>query len=185
MKATVKEKIWTYEDYIFGRIPPDVSEIINGKEVKKMPAGFFHGNIEGKIFVILYNYLRDRYWISLGEVALILSKEPLHLRGADIVVISKERLKDIPKGALNIPPELVIEIVSPGESVVYVLEKMEDYRRWGVNRQVWMFPEDGVVIVISSKGMELYSKDEDVELLEGVKLRLRDLLKEVDYESNG
>jgi len=94
-------------------------------------------------------------------------------------------LKNIPKGALEIPPELVIEIVSPGESVVYVLEKMEDYRKWGVNRQVWVFPEDGVVIVISGKGMESYGKDEEVELLEGVKFRLSDLLKEIGYESEG
>ncbi len=182
---TVKEKIWTYEDYISGKIPPDVSEIINGKEVKKMPVGGFHGFLEHKISFILSKKLSDKYYILVGEVGLLLSSVPLHLRGADIVVISKERLKDIPKGALNIPPELVIEIVSPGESIVYVLEKMEDYRRWGVNRQVWVFPEEGVVVIISGKGMELYSKDEDIELLEGVKLRLRDLLKEVGYESGG
>ncbi len=53
MKATVKEKLWTYEDYISGRIPSDVSEVINGKEVKKLPARDLHAWLEMKISYLL------------------------------------------------------------------------------------------------------------------------------------
>jgi len=47
MAVEVKEKFWTYEDYVRGRIPPEVSEVVNGEEVRRMPAGGLHGFLEG------------------------------------------------------------------------------------------------------------------------------------------
>ena len=185
MKATVKEKLWTYEDYISGKIPPDVSEIINGKEVRRMPVGGFHGFLEGAVYRLLYSKLKDKFYIFVGEVGLLISRDPLILRGADIVVISKERMRDIPEGSIDIPPELIIEIVSPSDSAEYVQGKIKDYKTWGVFKQVWIYPKTKEIIVIDDKGVKLFSKDEEVELLEGVKFRLRDLLKEVGYESAG
>ncbi len=181
MKVAVKEKLWTYEDYIAGKIPPDVSEIINGKEVKKMPVGGFHGRLELLIGMFLERNLR-KYTVLIGEVGLLISRDPLILRGADIVVISKERMRDIPEGSIDIPPELIIEVVSPSDSAEYVQGKIKDYKTWGVFKQVWIYPKAKEIIVIDDKGVKLFSKDEDVELLEGVKFRLSDLLKEVGYE---
>ncbi len=179
-----KERIWTYGDYLSGRIPAEVSEIVKGKEVRKMPTGFSHGAIELLIANLLLK-LKDRYRISVGEVALLLSRFPLTLRGADVVVISKDRLKGILKGALEVPPDLIVEIVSPSDSLPYILEKMEDYRRWGVKRQVWVFPEDREVVVVDDGGVRAFGEGDEVDLLEGVKFRLKDLLKEVEDEGNG
>ncbi len=178
-----KEKVWTYGDYLSGRIPAEVSEIVKGKEVRKMPAGFSHGAIELLIANLLLK-LKGKYRISVGEVALLLSRFPLTLRGADVVVISKDRLKGILKGALEVPPDLIVEIVSPSDSLPYILEKMEDYRKWGVKRQVWVFPEDRKVVVVGEKGVKVFSEDDEVELLESVKFRFRDLLKEVEDEGS-
>ncbi len=186
MKEAVleKERIWTYEDYLNGRIPAEVSEVVRGKEVRKMPAGFSHGMMELMIANLLLK-LKDRYRISVGEVALLLSRSPLTLRGADVVAISKNRLQGVPKGAIEVPPDLVVEIVSPSDSLPYTIEKMENYRRWGVKRQVWIFPEDREVVVVSEEGIKIFSEDEEVDLLQGVKFRLRDLLKEVEDEGSG
>jgi len=177
-----KDKVWTYEDYLNGRIPAEVSEIVKGKEVRKMPASFIHGFLEGKIYTLLLNLPKNKYFAAVGEVALLLSRSPLTLRGADVVVISKNRLKGIPKGAIEVPPDLIVEIVSPSDSLPYTIEKMEDYRRWGVKRQVWVFPEDGKVVVIEGEGIKVFDENDEVELLEGVKFKLKDLLKEVEDE---
>jgi len=184
MKAKVKEKLWTYEDYISGKIPPDVSEIINGKEVRKMPVGGFHGRLELLIGMFLEKNLKE-YTVLVGEVGLLISRNPLILRGADIVVISKERLPDIPESSIDIPPDLIIEIVSPSDSAEYVQSKIRDYKNWGVFKQVWVYPKSKEVMVIDDKGVKLFGKDEEVELLEGVKFRLSDLLKEIGYGSEG
>ncbi|NPB03076.1 MAG: Uma2 family endonuclease [Thermotogae bacterium] len=175
-----KGKVWTYEDYLSGRIPREVSEVIDGKEVRKMPAGAFHGWLEGIIFARLFEKLQRQYLVLVGEVALLLSRTPLHLRGADIVVVSKERLKSPPEGAIGIPPDLVVEIASPDDTLPYILRKMNDYKAWGVKRQVWILPKDREVVVITPEGLKTYSGDEEVELLGGVKFKLNALLKKVE-----
>ncbi len=179
-----KGKVWTYEDYLSGWIPTEVSEIVKGKEVRKMPVGFIHGFLEGKIYTLLLSLPKNKYFAAVGEVALLLSRSPLTLRGADVVVISKDRLKGIPKGAVEVPPDLIVEIASPSDSLPYILEKMEDYRKWGVKRQVWVFPEDRKVVVVGEKGVKVFGEDDEVELLESVKFRFRDLLKEVEDEGS-
>ncbi len=181
---TVKEKIWTYEDYISGRIPHDVSDIINGKEVKKMPARDLLAWLEMEISYLLRKHLdRRKYLIFVGEVSLMISKYPFTLRGADIVVISRDRW-NLKNEIINEPPNLIVEIISTDEDAVYILEKMEDYRRWGTNRQVWVFLKSKKIIILTSEKTEIFSEYDEVELLEGVKFRLSDLLKEVGYEGN-
>ena len=179
-----KGKVWTYKDYLNGRIPAEVSEVVKGKEVRKMPTGFAHGYIESYLTTVLRSKLTTKYWIASGEVGLLLSRSPLTLRGADVVAVKKDRLKGVLKGALDVPPDLVVEIVSPSDSLPYILEKMEDYRRWGVKSQVWVFPEDREVMVIDDRGVKVFGEDEEVELLEGVKFKLKDLLKEVEDEGS-
>ncbi len=184
MKEAVleKPKVWTYEDYLNGRIPAEVSEIVKGKEVRKMPAGDLHGYLEMEIASLIRGKVK-RMLVLVGEVALLLSRSPLTLRGADVVAISKDRWK-LKGGAIEVPPDLIVEIASPSDSLPYILEKMEDYRRWGVKRQVWVFPEDRKVVVIDGEGIKVFGEDDEVELLEGVKFRLKDLLKEVEDEGS-
>ena len=184
MRGVVLErpKVWTYEDYLSGRIPAEVSEVVRGKEVRKMPTGDIHGFMEAFITGLLLKP-KGPYIVLSGEVALLLSRSPLTLRGADVVAISKDRWK-LKGGAIEVPPDLIVEIVSPSDGLPYILEKMEDYRRWGVKRQVWVFPEDRKVVVVAEGGLKTFGEDEEVELLEGVKFRLKDLLKEVEDEGS-
>ncbi len=179
MAVEVREKLWTYEDYVRGRIPSDVSEIINGEEVKKMPTGGFHARLELLIGMILEKALKG-YIVLVGEVALLLSKEPFVLRGADIVAVSKERMKEIPEGAIEIPPDLIVEIVSPSDSAEYVQGKMREYRDWGVLRQVWIYPKVREVVVVDEGGVFIYGEEDEVEVLKGVKFRLGELVRELD-----
>ncbi len=183
MKAAVKEKIWTYEDYISGKIPPDVSEIINGKEVKKMPARDLHGRLVLYIGMLLEKNLKN-YLVFVGEVGLVLSRRPLNLRAADIVVISKYRWVLSGK-SIDVPPDLIVEVVSSYEDAGYILRKIREYSEWGIKRQIWIFAEGGEVVGVSGENIKVYTKDEEVELLKEVKFRLRDLLKKVGYEGNG
>ena len=178
-----KERIWTYEDYLSGRIPAEVSEIVKGEEVRKMPTGGLHGFLELEIASLIKGGAK-RMFVLVGEVALLLSRSPLTLRGADVVAIGKDRLKGVPKGAIEVPPDLIVEIASPSDSLPYILEKMEDYRKWGVKRQVWVFPEDREVVVVDEGGVRAFGEGDEVELLEGVKFRLKDLLKEVEDEGS-
>ena len=76
-----KGRIWTYEDYLSGRIPAEVSEVVRSREVRKMPTGFAHGLLEGKIYSLLLPLTGQKYLVAVGEVALLISRSPLTLRG--------------------------------------------------------------------------------------------------------
>ncbi len=174
-----KERIWTYEDYLSGRIPAEVSEVVRGKEVRKMPTGGLHGIVVGAIYRFLHERLGERFYVFVGEVGLLLSQDPLTLRAGDIVVVSKHRLKDVPEGAIPIPPDLVVEVVSPHDSAEYVQRKVRDYKGWGVRIQMWVYPRLQEIVLIRGENMEVFDADDEVDLLENVRFNLRNILKEV------
>jgi Uma2 family endonuclease len=61
-----------------------------------------------------------------------------NLRVPDITFVSRERLPDgIPEGFLRAIPELVVEVLSPGDSERRILDKVGEYLSAGV-RLVWV-----------------------------------------------
>ncbi len=88
-------------------------------------------------------------------------------------------MKEIPEGAIEIPPDLIVEIVSPSDSAEYVQGKMRNYRDWGVLRQVWIYPKVREVVVVDEGGVFVYGEEDEVEVLEGVRFRLGEFVKGV------
>ncbi len=122
MQTLEKEKIFTYRD--IGKLPSEGwYEIVNGRIKKFAPTGFEHGFFESSILSFLREKLKKMGYVVGGEVGILISKKPLTIRGADIVFIKKDRLKEIPKDVLEIAPDLIIEIVSPSNSFTELEEK--------------------------------------------------------------
>ncbi|NPA54058.1 MAG: Uma2 family endonuclease, partial [Aquificae bacterium] len=144
MIVAEKKKL-TYED--INKLPEGNYEIIDG-EIKEMaPAGFEHGKYEYKFAFFFEKHLKDKGYISVGEVGILISKNPLRIRGADIVYISKKRTKEEPKGILEIPPDLIIEIISPNNTISEMEEKIEDYFSIGVPKVILVDPQTRKVFV--------------------------------------
>jgi len=78
--------------------------------------------------------------------------EPKQVRRPDLAFISRNRLPDLPdNGNVPIPPDLAIEIVSEGDTIVELEDKLIDYRAaaipliWVVNphaRNIRIFRPD-------------------------------------------
>ena len=85
----------------------------------------------------------DRHVVRhrLGEVAfapldVIISKGPLRVRQPDVMFISNERrhvLRDFVHGG----PDLVVEVISPGNTPRHIEQKLHDYAAADV-REAWM-----------------------------------------------
>ena len=129
--ATVK---LTYEDYL--KLPETKQryDIVNGVLRFMSPApNLRHQKIILQLALALAPFVRNR---GLGEVYIapcdiIISRRPLRTRQPDLFYVSKARveiLKDQVEGA----PDLVIEILSPGNTAKHVQQKVEDYARLGV-----------------------------------------------------
>jgi len=171
----LKEKL-TYEDV--GKLPPGNYEVIDGEVVELAPTGFEHGEYEGELYVLLRKALKGKGYIAVGEVGILISKDPLRIRSADVVYISKERLPEKPKGILETPPELVIEIISPSNTYSEIEGKIFDYLRAGVDRVLIVDPavRRATLFEKGKREARIYNFDEEFELLKGVKVRLSEVL---------
>ncbi|MEO0207833.1 MAG: Uma2 family endonuclease [candidate division WOR-3 bacterium] len=182
MKVDVKEKVWTYEDYL--KLEDDKRyEVINGRLVEMPAPTPWHQDLVGKIFVILVNFVNGK---NLGKAFVspidVLFSGDVVLQ-PDIVYVSKERLGIIGEKAIMGAPDLVVEIVSPSTARRDIFVKKGIYEEFGVKEYWIVYPEEKAVEVwvLGEKGKyELYSfaeKEGKVKskVLEGLEVDLKEV----------
>ena len=83
-----------------------------------------------------------------------------------------------PKGILEIPPDLIIEIISESNTAWELNEKVKDYLSIGVDRIVLIDPQTQTVNLYQKGKKEtmIYNFDEDITLVEGVSVKIKELL---------
>jgi len=134
---------------------PDLGpcELVEGKIVPMSPTGFLHGDIEAELGAALRTWARERGRGRAvgGEVGIYVRRDPDTVRAADFLYISHERLAGrTPVGYLDVPPELVVEILSPDDRWDDVMEKLADYFAAGVDRAWVVAPKLRSVFVYRS-----------------------------------
>lgn len=143
--STIGAKPLTFEAW---RALPETKqryEIVDGAML--MPPGptADHQWILSEIFIRLRGFVDDK---GLGVVLpapvdLLIQREPLRIRQPDILYLSTERTGIKGRAELRglqfleVPPDLVVEVLSPSNSRRDTEEKLEDYRRIGV-RECWL-----------------------------------------------
>lgn len=176
MTTLLEKKIFTYED--INSLPEGWYEIIDGQRVDMTPTGFYHGDLESSLSEILRKHLKSKGYVAVGEVGIVIKKSPLRLRAADVVYISKEKSPEKPMGMLEIPPDLIIEILSEDNTAKEINDKVKDYLSIGVKRVVLVDPFTETVTVFQhgSKEAGYYNFDDEVELIDGVMIKLKEIL---------
>jgi Uma2 family endonuclease len=151
------DKLYTYADYLKWKFQERV-ELIRGKIFRMSPApNSRHQIISGNIFVKIWNYLEGnpcRVFAAPFDVRLPVPKgeKPYTVVQPDLCVIcDPEKLDD---QGCNGAPDLVIEILSPGNSSKEMRDKYAVYEEAGV-REYWIVdPEREAVIayVLNEQG---------------------------------
>ncbi len=182
MKAEVKEKVWTYEDYL--KLEDDKRyEVINGR-LEEMPApNFEHQDILTELLLRFRIFTKEN---ALGKVIpspfdVILSEDIVVQ--PDVVYISRENLKSIKEGRLFGTPDLVVEIVSSGSFKRDRYEKFKIYEEFGIKEYWIVYPGERVIEVWAlgeSGEYELYSFAEGEgkvksKVLEGLEINLKEV----------
>ncbi len=175
MNDLLEKAILTYED--MHSLPEGDYEIIDGEIVPMTPSGFRHGEYECLLAEILRKHLGSKGYVAVGEVGILITKKPFRLRAADVVYIRKEVLPQKPVGILEVPPDLVIEIISEDDTARKINDKTRDYLSIGVKRVVFVDPYSETITIYhhGRKDAGFYSFDEEFELIEGVFVKLREL----------
>lgn len=129
--SIVETKLLTAEQ--FHALPSSLGplELVRGEVVKVNVPGFRHGNICRRIAGALDRYLEqhDIGDFTTNDSGIVTERRPDSVRGPDIAYFSYERLPpdEDPEAYPDVAPEIVWEVVSPGDSWTKVLDKVREY----------------------------------------------------------
>jgi Uma2 family endonuclease len=148
-------------------------ELVKGELRKMSPAGGEHGAVIWNLSLLLGTHIKAN---ELGqgfgaETGFKIASDPDTVRAADIAFVRRERIPEagIPKNFWELAPDLVVEVLSPGDTYSEVEEKVEDWLHAGV-RAVW-------VVDSKRRGVTVYRSTTDVTRLpEGAELNGGDVV---------
>ncbi len=178
--ASIRRKIITGEELSdLGNIGP--CELIAGRIAKISPAGIEHGRLEAKLARKLGMFVEESQpgEVLVGETGIYTKRNPDTVRGADIIYISHDCLRKATPGKfLDIAPELVVEILSPGDRWRDANRKVDEYLALGVS-WVWVIePKKKTISVFNASGETRQYEEGDIlegeGLLTGFRLDVKD-----------
>jgi Uma2 family endonuclease len=149
--------LMTAEDLLYTNVPNKRTELVRGRLVVHEPPGGRHGYVAANLAFRLNQHidLTGAGAVFVGEVGFTLRRDPDTVRGPDVAFVRKDRLpQPIPNSYLEIAPDLVVEVLSPGDRPGEVLAKVGDWLEAGA-RLVWVIdPERGIARVYRQDGSE-------------------------------
>ena len=185
MSATAVRPQYTPEDLLS---MPDGEryELVNGNLVER-DMGAESSWIGGETYRLLANFVREHGlgWVFNPECGYQCFLHPRDVRRPDASFIARGRLESeaFPKGHVQIPPDLAVEVVSPNDLFYEVEEKIGEYLDAGV-RLVWVVnPQERTVQVFRPDGSNtrLLENDElaGEEVIPGFRCRVAELFPPV------
>src|SRR5438045_369742 len=108
-------------------IPDKRLELVRGKLVVQEPPGYTHGRVTVNLAVCSPPTSRPAGGASgaRAETGFTLGKSPDTVRGPDLAVLRRDQVPvPEPRGFLQLGPDLVVEVLSPGDRAGEVLAKV-------------------------------------------------------------
>lgn len=162
-------------------------ELIEGELFEMSPPGGIHGRIASKLSFFIELYLQSHPEVSgivTVETGFYPPDAPGILLSPDVAFISHARApQPFPDGYVSVLPDLVIEVVSPNDSLSQTRRKAAIYLQNGT-RLVWIVQpkEGGVDVCRSAQGRTLNMEFVDREgvlsgeqVLPGFALKVADI----------
>ena len=163
-------------------VPDKRVELVRGLLVVRELPGMRHARVAMDLALALGAHVRAA---ALGrvyaEAGFKLASNPDTVRGPDIAFISRGRIPDPePTGFAGFAPDLVVEVISPGDRAGEVLAKVADWLSGG-SRLVWVLdPARRVARVYRADGTEqILTADESLDggdVVPGFSCALREIL---------
>ena len=138
-------------------------ELIAGELKTMSPAGYEHGVVGMTLGALLKQHVTAQQLgrMSDAQTGFVLTRNPDTVRSADVAFVCRERILagGVPKQFFPGPPDLAVEVVSPGDTVNEVDEKVEFWLAHGT-KQVWVVSPKWRTVTVHRGGG-------DIRLLKG------------------
>jgi Uma2 family endonuclease len=137
---------WDYSDY--ARLPDDGNryEVIDGEVLVTRAPGTDHQHVLANLMFALRSYVeRERIGIVLPDIDLLFVSGQF-LR-PDLVVVPNSSRAGVTRRGVEMPPALVVEVLSPTSSSIDRVKKPRRYGDFGIPEYWVVDPEEKVVWV--------------------------------------
>lgn len=155
-------KLLTAEE--FWELPsPLHSELIDGVIVELSPPGGEHASEQIMIGALFLDAQRQGAGWVFAEIGCILRRNPDRVRAPAVAFIRRERAERRLRAFFEGGPDLVVEIVSPGDRPGEILTKTREWLDAGA-RQAWVvYPDSRTVHVVTAQECVVLTEDDTID----------------------
>jgi Uma2 family endonuclease len=150
-------RLLTAEDVVRMGSDGERMELIDGEVREKEPMGAQHGEAEIRLTLPLGLHVLSQHLGELypSDTQFKILRDPDIIHIPDLAFVRADRLppKNEREGILLLAPDLAIEVISPNDRYVVVMEKVERYQRAGVPL-VWLVDPRRRVVEVHVLGRE-------------------------------
>jgi Uma2 family endonuclease len=187
---TVKTAAKNWTDAEFMVLPEDEHryELVNGELIDMGNSGMEHGYLACILTVQLGGYIQANKLGVICDSSTAFTLKNGNKRSPDISFISRDRLQGLsrpPKGFFEGSPDLVVEILSPGNTVAEMHEKITEYFE-NETRLLWKIdPNERCVLVY--RGVEpdrllrMGDRLEGEDVVPGFSMAIAELFEQWDF----
>jgi len=167
----------------FLELPPgdeDITyELIDGKAIPKKNSTFFHSKLTRALLYLIDDWCEGRGQVCPEWAVKLTRKERDWVPVPEILYVSYQRLSPewMENEACPVVPELVIEIISPGQTFGELAGKARDYLDAGVLR-VW-------VVDSKAQSITIFYPDAPPQTYKGETLVIDSLFEGLEFSVEG
>ncbi len=167
-----EKKFWS--DEAFMALPEDGGryEIINGELVQMGNSGALHGYVCSLLITALASYVMSQKLGVILDSSTAFKMKSGNWRSPDVSFFAKERLQgltELPTGFLEGAPDLAVEVLSAGNTVAEIHDKLVDYFDNGTRLSWVIHPSEHYVLVYRS-AQEPECLLKSVDILDGAEV---------------
>ncbi len=184
----LKSKEWTDEAFMALSDDGNRYELVNGELVNMGNAGAKHGYFVSLIHYFLTAHARAQNLGVVFDSGTAFTMQSGNKRSPDCSFLSKTRLKamgGLPTGYIDGSPDLVVEVLSPGNTYAEMHEKMVDYFSSGTQLAWLINPEEKYVLIYRQPEPDQLLLSENTldagEILPGFALLLSDYFTDPEF----
>lgn len=143
------------------------SELLHGLLVREPPVGYRHARVVARLTHLLdaWSATAGHGTVLAGDAGFVLARDPDTVLAPDIAFVLKARCPGPETEAFYFegPPDLAIEVLSPGDRASRIDAKVADYLAAGV-RMIWLVdPHARLVRVVRDTGVsQILRQDEEL-----------------------
>ena len=143
-------------------------ELVKGVVQETVSANGEHSEVAAALTLAFGNHVRPRRLgrVSTSDAGVRLERDPDTVREPDVAYFSAEKLPlDVKvRGFYEVVPDLVVEIVSPGDSPGYVAERVAMWHSFGVPLVWAVYPVARTVAAHPREGPAIiYTEDDTLD----------------------